>query len=306
MVQLLGGIELGLLYGLVAVGVFLTFRAINFPDLTVDGSFPLGAAIAASLIVQEVHPLLATFLACVAGGVAGFVTGYLHVRWKILGLLAGILTMTALYSINLRIMGRPNIALLTEHTLFTNPKFIMPILLFTMFVLILLLTGFLSSQFGLGLRATGINPKVSPSYGINVGAMTLIGLALSNALVALAGALFAQAHGFADVSMGTGILIIGLASVIIGETLFHTRHLFLILLSCVIGAILYRLAIALALNTHGLGLQSSDINLITSVLVVIALLSPKIKQKISGAISSSNSSTRSNSNSDSNSKGDSK
>ncbi len=278
--QFLGALEIGLVFGLVALGVYLSFRVINFPDMTVDGSYTLGAAVASSLIVKGVDPLLATITAAIAGALAGFVTGYLNVRWKILGLLAGILTMTALYSINIRIMGKPNIALLTEQSLFTNPKTVLPILIIVALVAILLLTAFLSSQFGLALRATGINPKVSPSYGINVGMMTLVGLALGNALVAVAGALFAEVNGFADVSMGTGTLIVGLASVIVGETLFHSRNLFIILTSVVLGSILYRLAIALALNTEGLGLQTSDLNLITSVLVIIALLFPRIKQKL--------------------------
>lgn len=280
MIQFFGALELGLLYGLVAIAVYLTFRIINFPDLTVDGSFPLGAAVSSMLIVQGTHPALATLAAILAGMLAGLTTGYLHVRWKILGLLAGILTMTALYSINLRIMGKPNIALLTEQTLFPDPDMVLPILGGITLVLILLLTRFLSSQFGLGLRATGINPKVSPAYGINVGAMTLVGLALSNGLVAMAGALFTQVHGFADISMGTGTLIIGLASVIVGETLLHSKKILVILISCVLGSILYRLAIAMALNTHDLGLQTSDLNLITSLLVVIALLAPKIKQRL--------------------------
>lgn len=277
-IQFFGALELGLLFGLVAIGVFLTFRVINFPDLTVDGSFPLGAAVAAALIVNGHHPVLATIIAIFAGAAAGFVTAYLNVRWKILGLLAGILTMTALYSINLRIMGRPNIALLSEPTLFSNPDWVLYSLFGIVVLVLIILTGFLISQFGLGLRATGINPKVCSAYGISINKMTLLGLSLSNALVAFAGALFAQIHGFADISMGTGTLIIGLASVIVGETLIHTSKIGLILISCVIGSILYRLAIAMALNTHFAGLQSSDLNLITAGLVVIALLFPRIKQ----------------------------
>lgn len=276
-VQFLGALELGLLYSLVTLGVYLTFRAINFPDLTVDGTFPLGAAVAASLIVKEVHPGVATLIAVLAGAAAGLITGYLHVRWKILGLLAGILTMTALYSINLRIMGKPNIALLTEPTLFSFLKGSQANLYTITIIIIiamLLLYGFLASQFGLALRATGINPKVSPAYGINVGLMTLIGLALSNALVALGGALFAQAHGFADISMGTGTLITGLASVIVGESLFHKHHIAVVLISCVVGSILYRLVIALALNAQIAGLQASDLNLVTAILVVLAMLMP--------------------------------
>lgn len=281
-IQFLGALELGLLYSLVTLGVYLTFRAINFPDLTVDGTFPLGAAVTASLIVSGVNPWLATLVALFAGCVAGFITGYLHVRWKILGLLAGILTMTALYSINLRIMGRPNIALLTEPTIFTfftGNHGVLFTIAGTIILVVLLLYAFLSSQYGLGLRATGINPRVSPSYGINVGRMTLVGLALSNALVALAGSLFAQAHGFADISLGTGTLITGLASVIVGESLFHKNKMSVVLISCVLGSILYRLAIALALSTQITGLQASDLNLITAILVVIAMLVPQVRQK---------------------------
>lgn len=284
MIQFFGALELGLILGLVAIGVYLTFRVINFPDLTVDGSYPLGAAVSSSLIIQGTHPLLATLVAILAGAMAGLFTGILHVRWKILGLLAGILTMTALYSINLRIMGKPNIALLNEATLFPmvdGNLLVLPILILIVIAVVMILAWFLSSQFGLALRATGINPRVCPSYGINVGRMTLIGLALSNGLVALAGALFTQIQGFADVSMGTGTLIVGLASVIIGETLFHTRNIVMILFSAVLGSILYRLVIAMALNIHGIGLQTSDLNLITSALVIIALLSPKIKQRFS-------------------------
>lgn len=283
-IQFLGALELGLLFAIVTLGVYLTFRAINFPDLTVDGTFPLGAAVAAALIVKGYHPIIATLCATFAGALAGYVTGYLHVRWKILGLLAGILTMTALYSINLRIMGRPNIALLTEPTLFTyftgSQATLIGIALIVTVILIVLYF-FLTSQFGLALRATGINPRVSPAYGINVGLMTLVGLAFSNGLVALAGALFAQAHGFADISMGTGTLITGLASVIVGESLLLRNQIAIALLCCVLGSILYRLAIAFALNTQSIGLQASDLNLITSVLVIGAMLIPQLKQKLS-------------------------
>lgn len=284
-IQFLGAIELGLLYGIVAMAVYLTFRVINFPDLTVDGSFPLGAAVAATLIVKGVNPYVATLLAFMAGCLAGSITAYLHVRWKILGLLAGILTMTALYSINLRIMGKPNIALINEITVFSDhvqngTHNSLLILSMIVLLLILVLFHFLRSRFGLALRASGINPRVSPAYGIKVSTMIFVGLCLSNGLIASAGALFAQAHGFADISMGNWTLIIGLASVIVGETLFHTNKLWLILLSCVLGSILYRLAIAFALNAQFLGLEGSDLNLITAILVVIALLSPRLKQQI--------------------------
>lgn len=282
-IQFFGALELGLLFALVSLGVYITFRAINFPDLTVDGTFPLGAAVSATLIVKDVHPGIATFVAMIAGALAGFVTGYLHVRWKILGLLAGILTMTALYSINLRIMGKPNIAILNDPTIFDvlhGSHAILIILAIIIILVTLLLYGFFSSKFGLAVRAIGINPKVSPAYGINVGKMTLTGLALSNGLVALAGSLFAQAHGFADISLGTGTLITGLASVIIGENIFHKHQMGFVLISCILGSILYRIAIAFALNAQFTGLQASDLNLITALLVVFAMLTPQIKQAI--------------------------
>jgi putative ABC transport system permease protein len=193
--------------------------------------------------------------------------------------------MTALYSINLRIMGRPNIALLTEPTVFSYFQGSHSVLLAIagiVLLIVLFLYIFLASRFGLAVRATGINPRVSPSYGINVGMMTLIGLSLSNGLVALAGALFAQAHGFADISLGTGTLIAGLATVILGESLLSKHHMLIVLISCVLGSILYRLVIALALNSQIVGLQSSDQNLITAILVVIAMLAPQLRQKIAG------------------------
>ena len=281
-IQLLSALELGLLYAIVTLGVYFTFRIINFPDLTVDGAFPLGAAVAVALIVKDGSPWVATFCAFLAGALAGAITGYLHVKWKILGLLAGILTMTALYSINLRIMGRPNIAILTEPTIFSFLKGshgVLFIITIIVIITVLLLYRFLASQFGLTLRAVGINSKVSPSYGINVDRMILIGLALSNGLVALAGALFAQAHGFADISMGTGTLIAGLASIIIGESIFNRHKVWIKLISCIFGSVLYRIFIGLALNTKIAGLKASDLNLITAILVFIAMSMPQIRQK---------------------------
>lgn len=269
--------ELGLIFGLVALGVYLTFRVINFPDLTVDGTFPLGASVAAMLLTHGCHPLLATGLAFFAGMIAGCVTGYLNVHLRIMNLLSGILTMTALYSINIRIMGRPNIALLNVETLFSNTSSLLSLSIITVFI-ILMIWYFLFSQYGLAVRAVGINPKVSQSYGVNIGKVTLLTLAISNGLVALAGALFAQTQGFADVSLGTGTIVIGLASIMIGEAIFGVRRIQRDLFGCVIGSILYRLAVAIALNSQILGLQASDLNAITAVLVTIALMAPKIRQ----------------------------
>lgn len=278
----LGAFELGLIYALVALGVLLTFRILNFPDLTVDGSFPLGGAVAASLIASHVNPFTATAIAFVAGGAAGYVTAYLHVRLKIMQLLASILVMIALYSINLRIMGKPNVPLLGEDTVFTLLSFanlnefgLKPLVLLVIVIVgKLLLDAYFATDSGLAMRATGCNPRMARAQGISTDAMTFSGLALSNALVALAGALYAQSQGGADVSMGIGTIVIGLAAVIIGETLLPARKLAWISLSCVLGAVLYRFFIAAALNGDFIGLQAQDLNLVTAVLVTLALLIP--------------------------------
>jgi putative tryptophan/tyrosine transport system permease protein len=281
-IALLGALEIGLVYALVALGVFLSFRVLSFPDLTVDGSFPLGAAVAASAIVSGIDPYLATGCAVVAGALAGLVTAVLNVRFRILHLLASILTMIALFSINLRIMGRPNIALLTEPTVLSpfeglglaspvlNPLFVGAIVL----AVAALLARFLASDYGLGMRATGANPRIARAQGIETGRTICVGMALSNAMVALAGALFAQTNGFADVTIGTGTIVVGLAAVIVGETILPARRIGLVILACVLGSIVYRLAIAAALNADVLGLEASDLNLVTAVLVGLALILP--------------------------------
>jgi putative ABC transport system permease protein len=279
--QLLGAVEIGLIYSLVAIGVYITFKVIDFPDLTVDGSFTLGAAVSSSMIYAGFDPYFSTFIAILSGGVAGIITGYLNVRWDILGLLAGILTMTTLYSINLRIMGRPNIAIIDSDTVFGSWSIIGTIFVITI-ITIILLTRFFASEFGLAVRAVGINPKVSSSYGINVGIMKIVALSISNGIVALAGSLFAQSQGFADISMGTGTIIVGLASVIIGEALVNPERVWGSLLTCAVGSILYRIAIAFALNTHDIGLEASDLNMITALLVALTMIFTKLRKK-SGA-----------------------
>lgn len=278
-VQLLGTLELGLIYGLVAIAVYLTSRAINFADLTVDGSFPLGAAIASALIVGGMNPWLATFIAFLGGMGSGCVTGYLNVRWSIMGLLAGILTMTALYSINLRIMGRPNIALIDETTIFSNSLGLYWVLGVICLIAVLSVIYFLNSQLGLAMRATGVNARFTRAQGVGTGWMIVLGLALSNGVAALGGALFAQAEGFADISLGAGTLVVGLASVIIGEAIFRTRRLSIIIVGCMIGSIVYRLAIALALNSEFLGLKTTDLKLITAVLIGVTMILPKLKKQ---------------------------
>ena len=241
-IAFLGALELGLIYGLVALGVFLSFRVLNFPDLTVDGSFPLGAAVASSAIVAGLDPYLGTLMALLAGALAGLVTAILNVRFGILHLLASILTMIALFSINLRIMGRPNIALLTEPTVLTPLEPLglwMPVLKVlamgaVALVAALLLVRFLASDYGLAMRATGANPRMARPRACRPARQSWSGMALSNALVALGGALFAQTAGFADISIGTGTIVVGLAAVIVGETILPSRHLGLVVLACLL------------------------------------------------------------------------
>jgi putative tryptophan/tyrosine transport system permease protein len=287
LVAFAGAIELGLLYGLVGFGIYLSFRVLNFPDLTVDGSFPLGGAVAATLIVQGVNPGLATVIALLAGAIAGFCTAWLHVQFQILNLLASILTMIALYSINLRIMGQPNVALLGQSTIFTTLAApLQPLAAWGVPLVLLLivggiklaLDGFLASDLGLALRATGANPGMARAQGIFTDQMVLLGMALSNGLVALAGALFAQTNGFADVTMGVGTIVFGLAAVIIGETLIAGTTISRATLTVVLGSILYRLVVMLALNAGWLGLQAQDLNLVTAILVALALVLPQLKQ----------------------------
>ena len=286
--SLLGALEIGLIFSLVALGVLISFRILNFPDLTVDGSFPLGGAVAATLIAAGQDPFLATVVAIAAGALAGWITGWLNVRLKIMDLLASILMMIALYSVNLRIMGRPNVPLITEPTLFTilqpewMPDYVLrPLVLFIVVVIAKLgLDWFFSSQLGLAMRATGANPRMARAQGIPTGRATLAGMALSNALVALAGALFAQTQGGSDISMGIGTIVIGLAAVIIGEAVLPARRLIWTTLAVVLGAILYRFFIALALNSDFIGLKAQDLNLVTAALVTIALVLPATRKKL--------------------------
>lgn len=284
----LGAIEIGLIFGLVALGVYLSFRVINFPDLTVDGSFPLGGAVAAALIVAGINPLLATAAAIAAGAAAGALTAWLNVRLRIMQLLASILVMIALYSINLRVMGKPNVALINDPTVFSLVDFgVMPdyvlkplVLLVIVLAAKVLLDLFFASETGLAMRATGGNPRMARAQGISTDRQTIVGLALSNALVALAGALFVQSQGGADISMGIGTIVIGLAAVIIGETILPARSLVVTTAACIVGALLYRFFIALALNSDFIGLQAQDLNLVTAVLVGFALLVPVYKRQL--------------------------
>ncbi|MBV6272041.1 ABC transporter permease [Alcaligenaceae bacterium CGII-47] len=285
--SLWGAFEIGLIFGLVALGVLISFRILNFPDLTVDGSFPLGGAVAAILIHHGMDPFTATLCATLAGAVAGMITGWLNVSLKIMDLLASILMMIALYSINLRVMGAPNIPLIAEPTIFSilqpdglEDYVARPLILLVLVIAIkLLLDWFFTTQIGLAMRATGSNPRMARSQGIATGSMILLGMAISNALCGLAGALFAQSQGGADISMGIGTIVIGLAAVIVGESVMPSRRLLVTTLAVIVGAVLYRFFIALALNADFVGLKAQDLNLVTAVLVTVALVIPLIKQR---------------------------
>lgn len=282
-----GAVETGLLYGFLSLGVYLSFRVLNFPDLTVDGSFPLGAAVAGVLIVSGINPFIATGVAVAAGGLAGLCTAFLSVRLGILNLLASILTMIALYSINLRIMGKPNLSLLNQPTVLDPLKRLLSslptpvvtpvILLFGVVVAKLLVDYFLNSQIGLATRATGMNPVMAQAQGIDTDRLILLGMSLSNGFAALSGALFAQIYGFADVTLGVGTVVVGLATVILGEALLPSGSVVLATLAVVVGSVIYRVVIAIALNAGFLGFQAQDLNLVTAILVVLALTLPKSK-----------------------------
>jgi putative ABC transport system permease protein len=237
-----------------------------------------------------VDPFLSTLVATFAGALAGALTGWLHVRLKIMDLLASILMMIALYSINLRIMGAPNIPLITEPTVFTvlQPSSLQdfvfrPLMLLVLVIVVkLALDWYFSTEIGLAMRATGSNPRMARSQGVATGNRILAGMAISNALCALAGALFAQSQGGADISMGIGTIVIGLAAVIVGESIMPSRRLVIATVAVIVGAVLYRLFIALALNADFIGLKAQDLNLVTAVLVTIALVIPLLKQRLRG------------------------
>lgn len=282
-----GALEIGLVYGLVALGVYLTFRVLDFPDLSVDGSFPMGAAVAATAIVSGIDPWVATFMAIIAGAVTGWVTAFLTVRCGILNLLASILTMIAAFSINIRIMGRPNVALIGSDTILTpfesmgNAMYIRPLVVGVLVLLsALFIVRLLNSDFGLGLRATGVNARMVAAQGGSTAFYTYFGLALSNGFVGFAGALFAQTNSFADVTSGVGTIVVGLAAVILGQTLIPDKKIWVAVAAVIIGSVLYRLAVAFALSTGMFGLQASDLNLVTAVLVALALIMPRMKKRM--------------------------
>ena len=269
-------IEQSLIFAIMVLGVYISFRILNFPDMTVDGTFPLGAAISAKLLTLGVNPYLTLLVALVAGVAAGAITGLIHVKLKVKDLLAGILVMTALYSINLRVMGKSNIPLFEEDNIF-NTEYSMMI---TIVVLILIskfiLDYLLKTKFGFALKALGDNENLIVSLGLNEEKYKIYGLMIANAFVAFSGAVLAQYQGFADVGMGTGIIVIGLASIIIGDTLFGKRRRLAGTTIVIIGSILYRGVIAVTLS---MGMDASDLKLITSVIVIVILWIQKQKDK---------------------------
>jgi len=277
----------GLVFGFVAIGVYLTFRVLGFPDLTVDGSFALGGAVAAVLIVKDVNPFLATLAALGAGLCAGLATSLLNTKLRIPALLAGILVMVALYSINLRIMGGANVGLLREVTIFTlTSQFLgletriayqLVVAGVLAIVVFFILNWFLRTEIGLAVRATGDNEQMVRGFGVNTDMTTILGVSISNGLVALGGAVVAQGQKFADVGMGIGMIVMGLAAVIIGEALFRPKGVARLLLAVLGGTFIYRLVISVALR---LGMAPGDLKLITAVLVIIALAVPYLQKKV--------------------------
>jgi len=295
---LIGSVTIGLILALLALGIFISFRIFDFPDITAEGSFTFGAATSAALIVGGVHPLLSSLVAFIAGMAAGFVTGIIHTRFKINSLLAGILVMTALYSVNLHVMGRSNISLLNAVTVFTwvdhfsaavsghdaqsmiigwrvatKDLWLLFFCFITILIFCLLLGWFFKTNIGTAMRATGDNVRMVRAQGVNASGMIIAGIALSNGFIALAGALLAQYQGFADVQMGIGMMIWGLASVIIGEAIIGDRGVGYVITGAVFGSVLFRLLVAIALRW---GLNPNDLKIVTAIFVFIALVVPAI------------------------------
>lgn len=286
MLQILhGAVSLGLLWALMTIGVFITYRVLEFSDLTVDGSLVTGAAIAARMITDGANPFLATAMAMLGGMAAGAATGLLHTKLKIPGLLSGILTMIALYSVNIRIMGKANISLLKIESIYaplramglSQKNAVLVLGVVCVAVVVCTLYWFFGTELGSAIRATGNNPGMIRAQGVNTDTMIIIGLILSNALVALSGALIAQYQQYSDIQMGTGSIVIGLASVIIGEVLFGKRNFFNRLISLALGAVTYRIIIALVLE---LGMETTDLKLFTAITVALALAMPVAKDKL--------------------------
>ncbi len=265
---LLTVLEQGLIFGILALGVYLTYKVLDFADLSVEGTFPLGAAITALLLTQGTSPLLAVLISFLGGMLAGAVTGFLHVKLKITNLLSGILVMSGLYSINLRIMGKANIPLFNEPSIFSDAIPILVTIVFMIIIVKIIIDLFLKTKFGFLIKATGDNPQLVTTLGVNLGGVKIVCLMVSNGLVALSGSLSAQYQGFADVGMGTGMIVIGLAAVIFGEAIFKKIHWILPTTMAIIGAVLYQGCTAIALQ---LGFPATDLKLLSALIVTLAL-----------------------------------
>lgn len=261
-------LEQGLIFSIAALGVYITYKILDFPDLSVDGTFPLGAAVTAACIMKGMNPFIACILALIAGSIGGLITGILHVKFKITNLMSGILVMIALYSINLRIMTKANIPLFGKETIFSNA--LEPLIIIVIFFVLvkIILDLFLNTKIGFLLKAVGDNEQLLTSLAVNKDKVKILGLMISNGFVALAGSIMAQQQGFADVGMGTGTVVMGLAAVIMGEAILGRVKLFKASTMVVFGSIIYKGVVALALQ---LGLAPTDLKLITAVIVIIAL-----------------------------------
>lgn len=276
----------GVLWAMMALGVYITFRILDVADLTVDGSFATGGAVCAICLTLSIHPLISVLLAIVAGAIAGFITGFLHTKCEIPAILAGILTQIGLYSVNLRIMGRSNMPLLQTDTMFRGiakwtgisvPWVTLIVGILISILMILILYWFFGTEVGSAIRATGNNEQMIRALGVNTNKMKILGLMISNGMIALAGALVTQSQGYADVKMGFGAIVIGLASIVIGEVIFGQKGNFAYrLLSIVIGSVIYRMIVALVLQ---MGMNTDDLKLLTAVLVALALSVPVIIKK---------------------------
>ncbi len=298
---LIGALTMGLILALLSLGVFISFRIFNFPDITTEGSITLGASISAAMIVTGYDPWIATLAALAGGFLAGALTGIIHTRFAVNGLLSGILVMTALYSINLHVMGKSNVPLMSDRAIITGIEdfgkslfsisgdvsllgstvpakdvFILGSVFFIVVTFGFLLYLFLKTDMGTAMRATGNNQQMIRALGVNTNVMIILGLAISNALIALSGAVLAQYQGFSDVQMGIGMLVLGLASVIIGEALISDKSLGYLIAGAIGGSLIFRLLVAMALR---IGLNPNDLKLITAVFVFIALVLPTVLKK---------------------------
>lgn len=263
--MLLGTLEQSFIFAIMVLGVYLSYKILDFPDMTVDGSFPLGGAVASAILIKGGNPILALVVATLCGAIAGLITGMIHVKLKVTNLLAGIIVMTGLYSVNLRVMGKSNIPLFSVKHLFNGSMIPIVTLVILLILAKITIDYLLKTKFGFALKALGDNETLVISLGIDEKKLKIYGLMIANSFVALSGAILAQYQGFADVGMGTGIIVTGLASIIIGESIIRNKRMFAMTTTVIIGTILYRAIITAALK---IGFNASDLKLITSIIVV--------------------------------------